>query len=127
MLSFGCVFPFLALILFLTIVGQTKYAEYRVGQYMESIATCPTLSVDEKIQRVNRLDEELRDIEQKFVRSLWQLVPCLGPFYGLFVFFDIIGDATSMKEAIFAPVVLVPGNHYVAWLYISSLIITCMK
>ena len=97
----------MALILFLTIVGQTKYAEYRVGQYMESIATCPTLSVDEKIQRVNRLDEELRDIKQKFVRSLWQVVPCLSPFYGLFVFFDIIGDATSMKEAILAPVVLV--------------------
>ena len=105
MLSFGCVFPFLAFILFLTIIGQTKYAEYRVGQYLESVVSCPSLTNDDKIQRLRELNDELRDMQQKVIRSLWQVVPCLGPFYGIFVF-DIIGDATSMKHALFAPVLL---------------------
>ena len=61
---------------------------------------------DDKIQRVRELNDELRDMQQKVIRSLWQVVPCLGPFYGIFVF-DIIGDASSMmKHAIFAPVLL---------------------
>ena len=122
MLSFGCVFPFLSFVLFLTIICQTKYAEYRVGQYLESVATCPLLLVDEKVQRVSELNEELRDIQHKVIRSLWQVVPCLGPFYGIFVF-DIIGDASSMKEAIFAPVVLVVSSvvmYLVPYLHVDD-------
>ena len=106
MLSFGCVFPFLAFILFLTIIGQTKYAEYRIGQYLEASISSPTYSFDEKLQRVSQLNDDLRDIQQKVIRSLWQVVPWLGPFYGIFAF-DIIGDTSSMKEAIFAPIILV--------------------
>lgn len=105
MLSFGAVFPFLAFILFITAMGQTKYAEYRIGQYLESIVTCDTMHFDEKVQRVGQLNDELRDIQQIFIRSLWQVVPCIGPFYAIFVF-DIIGDASSAREAIFAPLIL---------------------
>ncbi len=105
MLSFGCVFPFLSFVLFLTIIGQTKYTEYRIGQYIESIVTCDALHLEDKVQRVRQLNEELRDIQHKLIRSLWQLLPCLGPFYGIFVF-DIIGDASSTKDAIFAPIIL---------------------
>jgi hypothetical protein len=105
MLSFGCMFPFLAFILFITIICQTKYVEYRIGQYIESMVQCPTLSLDAKRQRINKLNDELRDMQQKLLLSLWQIIPCLGPFYGIFVF-DIIGDASSTKEAIFAPVLL---------------------
>ncbi len=122
MLSFGCVFPFLSFVLFLTIICQTKYAEYRVGQYLESVATCPLLLMDEKVQRVSELNEELRDIQHKVIRSLWQVVPCLGPFYGIFVF-DIIGDASSMKEAIFAPVMLVVSSvviYLIPYLHITA-------
>jgi uncharacterized membrane protein len=105
MLSFGCMFPFLAFILFITIICQTKYVEYRIGQYIESVVQCPTLPLDAKKQRINKLNDELRDMQQKLLLSLWQIIPCLGPFYGIFVF-DIIGDASSTKEAIFAPVLL---------------------
>jgi hypothetical protein len=105
MLSFGCMFPFLAFILFITIICQTKYMEYRIGQYIESVVQCPTLPLGAKRQRINKLNDELRDMQQKLLLSLWQIIPCLGPFYGIFVF-DIIGDASSTKEAIFAPVLL---------------------
>jgi hypothetical protein len=105
MLSFGCMFPFLAFILFITIICQTKYVEYRIGEYIESVVQCPTLPLDAKRQRINKLNDELRDMQQKLLLSLWQIIPCLGPFYGIFVF-DIIGDASSTKEAIFAPVLL---------------------
>jgi len=103
MLSFGCMFPFLAFILFITIICQTKYMEYRIGQYIESVVPCPTLPLDAKRQRINKLNDELRDMQQKLLLSLWQIIPCLGPFYGIFVF-DIIGDASSTEEASFAPV-----------------------
>ena len=96
----------LSFILFLTIIGQTKYAEYRIGQYLEASISSPTYSFDEKLQRVSQLNDDLRDIQQKVIRSLWQVVPWLGPFYGIFAF-DIIGDTSSMKEAIFAPIILV--------------------
>ena len=105
MLSFGCVFPFLSFILFITIICQTKYMEYRIGQYVETAVRSQTLPVDVKIQRINKLNDALRDMQHKFLLSLWQIIPCLGPFYGIFIF-DIIGDASSMKEAIFAPIVL---------------------
>ena len=105
MLSFGCVFPFLSFILFLTIVGQTKYTEYRIGQYVESIIKCDTLPFGDKVRLVSQLNDELRGVQHNLTRSLWQVIPCLGPFYGIFVF-DIIGDASSMKDAIFAPVIL---------------------
>ena len=105
MLSFGCVFPFLSFILFLAVVGQTKYTEYRIGQYVESIITCGALPFEDKVRLVSKLNDELRGIQHKFVRSLWQVVPCLGLFYGIFVF-DIIGDASGMKDALFAPVIL---------------------
>jgi hypothetical protein len=104
MLSFGCVFPFLSFILFITIICQTKYAEYRIGQYVETTVRSQTMPVDVKIQRINKLNDALRDMQYKFLLSLWQIIPCLGPFYGIFIF-DIIGDASSMKEAIFAPIV----------------------
>ena len=122
MLSFGCVFPFLCFVLFLTIIGQTKYAEYRVGQYIESVVSCPGLANDDKIQRVRELNDELRDMQQKVIRSLWQVVPCLGPFYGIFVF-DIIGDASSMKHAIFAPVLLLVTSvviYLIPYLQVNS-------
>ncbi len=105
MLSFGCVFPFLSFILFITIIFQTKYVEYRIGKYVETTINSQTLPVDVKIQRINKLNDELRDMQYKFLLALWQIIPCLGPFYGIFIF-DIIGDASSMKEAIFAPIVL---------------------
>ena len=105
MLSFGCVFPFLSFILFITIIFQTKYVEYRIGKYVETTIKSQALPEDVKIQRINRLNDQLRDMQYKFLLALWQIIPCLGPFYGIFIF-DIIGDASSMKEAIFAPIVL---------------------
>ena len=84
--------------------------------------TCPKLVSDDKIQLVSQLNDELRNIQQKVVRSLWQVIPCLGPFYGIFVF-DIIGDATSMKDAIFAPIILVITSvviYLIPYLYIAN-------
>ncbi len=102
MLSFGCVFPFLSFILFITTICQTKYTEYKIGQYVESVVRCQTLQHEVKVQRINKLNDELKDIQDKLLLSLWQIIPCLGPFYSIFIF-DIIGDVYGMK-AIFAPI-----------------------
>ena len=99
MLSFGCVFPFLAFIVFITIICQTKYAEYRIGRYLEEAMTIQGPQRNDKLKQANALlNNVLYDIQQKLVASLWQIVPLLGLFYGLFVF-DIIGDASDSRHA----------------------------
>ena len=50
------------------------------------------------------LDKNLKKLSHTLIRSTWQLLLFLGPFYGFFLF-DIIGDDVGIV-AIWAPTIL---------------------
>lgn len=101
--TFGVVAPILGFVMFLSIVAQTFYMEYRLGVYVASVSTD---NGQERIKNLKSLDADLEKIESTLLQSTWQILLFLGPFFGFFVF-DIMGDKFGYHQALWAPITFI--------------------
>jgi len=110
--------PVLGVVTYLAIVAQTMYREYCIELYLnELVEAVNKVSAIESLTeediaytRSSRLalaalDKNLKELSHTLIRSTWQLLLFLGPFYGIFLF-DIIGDDVGYVMAIWAPTTL---------------------
>jgi hypothetical protein len=129
--------PFLAVITYLSINSTLFFAEYRVGKYLskvsepgnevvnpmsnstkdDSIKPPPiedvesegkTCSADLFAKKVQELDILLICMENRIIKSAWQVLPSIGLFYSIFIW-DIAGDELGFTKALWGPILMMSG------------------
>jgi hypothetical protein len=81
------------------------YAQYIVGTYITKVWESQKFEYAGKTKILKKLNEDLKGLDVKVIKSIWQLLLFLGIFYGFFIF-DVIGDQVGYRGAVWAPISL---------------------
>jgi len=118
LLTFGAVFPPLAVAVAATIKAVTLYAKFRVGRFLVAA------EAEGRDDMIVALDVELqgRHATEVLQYGLWMLLTISCWFYTLFLF-DTLGDAVGFERAYWVLIVfpLLPVVLYVCILLVSAL------
>jgi hypothetical protein len=92
LISFGALFPPLALIAGIAILSITYFEEYNIGHFLVSIRSYGYTWYE------NQIEKECEDIEQSIKLTLWSTLFVSSCFYG-YILFDIVGDGSGWELA----------------------------
>lgn len=112
LLTFGVVFPPLALCLAVTMLATTLYAMLKIGRFLSSAARV------QQWQYLALIEAESRDIIEGNIlhRAFWMLLVCCFLFMTLFLF-DTLGDKVGFQRAYWVLIVvpLLPAVVYTGY------------
>eukprot|EP01038_Epipyxis_sp_PR26KG_P013844 gene13844-18567_t len=99
LVTFGALFPPLAVVICISILSKTYYTQLIIGRR--------TLEADKlKLRKYHEvLAKDCRYIENSFRHLYWVLAPFCATFYG-FIIFDTLGDEVGYIKALWAPIII---------------------
>ena len=112
LVSFGVVFPPLAVVLCVSMFILTWLTQLQIGRFL--IVNKDTAGI------ANQINEECNGVGRLLRKSMWILAPFASVFYAFFLF-DTYGDQTGWKEAVwiaivmsFAPCLFLTGLYFLS-------------
>ncbi len=104
MVTFGVVFPPIAVISCAALYCVTYFTQSLIGRYVQQLRNF----MEQHSTAVNLrvISADVLHVKQMFLNSMWMVVPFVVVFYS-FLLFDILGDEVGWSRAIWMPVTLV--------------------
>jgi hypothetical protein len=99
MMSFGALFPPLAVVICVAVITVTVYEEMVIGRLLYE---------SERLGYGwyrNQLEKDCRGIKESFDYTLWSVIPVSSALFS-YIVFDTWGDATGWQEAIIPSMIL---------------------
>lgn len=100
MITFGAIFPPLAVVICLSILVNTRFVQLMIGRLLTKAENAGVSVYG------HQLDLDCEGAHKAFRHVIWLLLVFTCLFYSLFVF-DILGDAEGWRRALWAPLAMV--------------------
>jgi len=100
LVTFGAVFPPLAVVICVALLSQTYYAQILVGQLAAAARTSGLPAY------ILVLDRELDGASRAFYSTIWLVIPMAAVIFSFYIF-DTVGDAVDWTTAVLSAVSIV--------------------
>ena len=100
LITFGAIFPPLAVVICLSILANTRFVQLMIGRLLTKADALHLPSYG------HQLDQDCEGAAKAFRHVIWLLLVFTCLFYSLFVF-DILGDSVGWRRALWAPLTMI--------------------